>query len=62
MNSLNFKNPIAIGNTSTEFSTKHADRTGLYGEIYDFTVDYEAAEIPKIYDIHRYLMKKHDIV
>ena len=62
MNSLNFKNPIAIGNTSTEFSTKHADRTGLYGEIYDFTVDYEAAEIRKIYDIHRYLMKKHDIV
>ena len=32
--------------------------TGLYGNVYDFSVDYSSVEIDKIKDIHTYLMKK----
>ena len=34
-------------------------RTGLYGYIFDFTVDYDAITINDILDIHKYLMKKN---
>ena len=36
-------------------------KTGFYGTIYDFAVDYTEASIGDIYNIHRYLMKKHNI-
>ena len=36
--------------------------TGLYGNIYDFSVDYRAIPNDKIHDIHPYLMKKNGIV
>ena len=31
------------------------------GETYDFAVDYTNTNIGDIYNIHRYLMKKHNI-
>ena len=31
------------------------------GEIYDFAVDYTSTNIGNIYNIHRYLMKKHNL-
>ena len=31
------------------------------GEIYDFAVDYTSTNIGDIYNVHRYLMKKHNI-
>ena len=36
--------------------------TGLYGSIYDFSVDYSTITNDKILDIHNYLMKKNNIV
>ena len=36
--------------------------TGLYGYVYDFSVDYKAISNSKIHGIHRYLMKKNNIV
>ena len=62
MNSSNLKNPLVIGNTSGNFlnQTDYKKPT-LHGDIYDFLVSYEAADIKKIYDIHRYLMKKRNI-
>ena len=39
-----------------------SEKTGLYGNIYDFVVDYEKiAGVKAIYDMHRYLMTKHNI-
>ena len=35
--------------------------TGLNGYVYDFSVDYDAIAVDDILDIHKYLMKKHDI-
>ena len=31
------------------------------GYVYEFSVDYDIIEIGNIIDIHKYLMKKHDI-
>ena len=36
-------------------------KRGFWGEIYDFTVDYTSTNIVDMYNIHRYLMKKHNI-
>ena len=37
-------------------------KTGLYGNIYDFIVNYKrVTNVKIIYDIHRYLMIKHVI-
>ena len=35
---------------------------GLYGYVYDFIVDYDAIAADDILEIHKYLMKKNDIV
>ena len=37
-------------------------KTGLNGYVYDFTVDYNATAVDDILDIHRYSMKKNDII
>ena len=37
-------------------------KTGLYGYIYDFIVDYDAIAVDDILDIHKYLMEKNGIV
>ena len=36
--------------------------TGLYGNVYDFSVDYSAITNDKILDIHQYLMKKNNMI
>ena len=37
-------------------------KTGMKGYVYDFSVDYEAIAVSDILDIHKYLMKKNEIV
>ena len=37
------------------------EKTGLYGCAYDFLIDYNSIDVENIPDIHKYLMKKHDI-
>ena len=36
-------------------------KTGFYGHVYDFSVDYNAIAVGNILDIHTYVMKKNDI-
>ena len=56
------KEKLCIGNISDKWSTSESEKTGLYGDIYDFVVDYEAIiGVKAIYDMHRYLMIKHNI-
>ena len=48
---------------SDQWTTSESEKTGLYGNIYDFVIDYEEILLLKtIYDMHRYLMIKHDII
>ena len=37
-------------------------KTSLKGYAYDFSVDYDAISVSDITDIHKYLMKKNEIV
>ena len=37
-------------------------KIGFTGYIYDFSVDYESTDVDDIKDIHKYLMKKNNIV
>ena len=57
------KEKSCLGNLSDQWSTKRdSEKTGLHGNIYDFVVDYQAIVGAKpIYDLHRYLMTKHNI-
>ena len=54
--------PLYLGNISKDWSTDHMKQTGFNGYIYDFSVDYDATNIDDIKDIHKYLMKKNNIV
>ena len=36
-------------------------KAGLNGCVYNFSVDYKAFDTSNIIDIHKYLMKKHDM-
>ena len=53
---------MCLGNISTDFSAKNSQKTGLHGNIYDFCVEYGVFSEFEIYDIHRYLMNKNNIV
>ena len=56
------KEKLYIGNLSDQWTTSESEKTGLYGNIYDFVVDYEQiVGVKTIYDVHRYLMIKHNI-
>ena len=46
-----------------QWTTSESEKTGLYGKIYDFAVDYEQiVGTTKILDIHKYLIIKHSII
>ena len=53
--------PLCLGNNSKYFSVDNMKKTGLNGYVYDFSVDYNAIAVDDILDIHKYLMKKHDL-
>ena len=55
------KKILCLGNISDDWTTVNAEKTGFWGEIYDFAVDYTKSSIGDIYNVHRYLMKKHDV-
>ena len=54
---------FCIGNISSDWSSTNSTKTGLYENVYNFAIDYVPLSDGKtIYDIHRYLMKKHGII
>ena len=56
------KEKLCIGNLSDQWITSESEKTGVYGKIYDFVVDYEQISgVKAIYDMHRYLITKHNI-
>ena len=55
------KEILCLGNISDDWTAENAQKTGLWGEIYDFAVDYTSSNTGDIYNIHRYLIKKHNI-
>ena len=57
-------NQLTLGSisTSANLSSSTIEDSKLYGNVYDFSVDYRAISNDKIQDIHAYLMKKNGIV
>ena len=53
---------IYLGNLSKDWSVDNMKKTGFTGYVYDFSVDYDATDVDDIKDIHKYLMKKNNIV
>ena len=54
--------PLWLGNISKGWSVDNMKRTGINGYVYDFSVDYDAIAVGHILDIHKYLMKKNNII
>ena len=52
---------LCLVNISKDFSVDNMRKTGLNGYVYNFSVDYDALAVDGILDIHKYLMKKHEI-
>ena len=51
------KEILCLGNISDDWTAANAQRTELWGEKFDFAVDYTSTNIDDIYNVHRYLMK-----
>ena len=53
---------LCLGNISKDSSADNMKRTGFNGYVYDFSDDCGAIAVDDIKDIHKYLMKKNDVV
>ena len=54
--------PLCLGKISKYFFVDNMKKTGLSRCVYDFSVDYDAIAVDDILDIHKYLMKKNNII
>ena len=56
------KEKLCLGNLSTQWTISGSEMTGLYGNIYDFIVNYKPiVGVDPNYDMHKYLIIKHNI-
>ena len=53
---------LCSGTTSKDWPVDNMKMTEVKGYVYDFSVDYDAITVSDILDIHKYLMKKNEIV
>ena len=60
----NKANQLALGiiSTSANLSSSNIEDSKMYGNVYDFSVDYGTISNDKIHDIHACLMRKNDII
>ena len=54
--------PLCLGNISKDWSVDNMKKARFNGYVYDFSEDYDATDLNNIKDIHKYLMKKNNIV
>ena len=53
---------LCLGNISKYLSVDNLKKTGIKDCVYDFSVDYDDITVSGILDIHKYLVKKNEIV
>ena len=53
---------LCLGNISKDSTNDDKKKTGFNGYIYDFSTDYNVINKSDILDIHKYLMKKNNMV
>ena len=54
--------PPCLGNTSKAWSVDNMKKTGFNGYVYGFNVAYDTVALDDILDIHKYLMKKNNMI
>ena len=54
--------PLCLGNISRDWSLDNMKKKRLNGYVYDFSVDYDAIVVDNILDIHKYLIKKNNMI
>ena len=54
--------PLCLGDISKDWSVDNMKKTRFTDYVYDFSVNYDAIAVDDILDIHKYLMKKNNIV
>ena len=54
--------PLCLGKISKDWPVDNMKKTGFNGYVYNFSVDYDAIAVDDFKDIHKYLMKKNNIV
>ena len=54
--------PICLGNISKDWSVDDMKKSGFNGYVYDFSVDCDPIAVNDVKDVHKYLMKKNNIV
>ena len=54
--------PLCLGNISKDWSVDNMKKTGFTGYVYDFSIDYDPTAVDDIKNIHKYLMRKNNIV
>ena len=52
---------LALGILHKNYPDEEVKDVSLYGNVYEFSVDYRALEVEEIKNIHTYLMKKHGV-
>ena len=52
---------LCFGKIAYDSSVTNMEKVGLYGDVYEFSTDYGAISVDNILNIHKYLMKKHNI-
>ena len=56
------KEKLCLCNLSSDWTADESKKPGLYGNIYDFVIDYKLiANTDSIHDMHNYLMTKYGI-
>ena len=54
--------PSYPSGANNRLSPKNVNDTKLYGNVYDFSVDYSTISNENIIKIHKYLMKKNGLI
>ena len=50
--------PLCLGTISKGWSTDNMKKNSLFGQVYDFSIGYDAIDVDDFKKIHKYLMKK----
>ena len=53
--------PLCLGNVSKDFSVDDMKKSGLYGYVFDFSIDNDSNDTGDVLDIHKCLMAKNNI-
>ena len=54
--------PLCLGNISKDWLVDNMKDIRLNGYVYDFSVDYDTIAVDDILDIHKYLMRKNNMI